>query len=509
MNYLIPAWHRLLDDWSWTIPRIEFDDAVSHIKVFQDSQVPYSLVITDYQPQLSTKLNQLSLFPSQILNAFDYLQGINHRDNQIVTYHDLPWPADAYYDFTSFRLMVLVKGQVYAKVTFDTQGKILWVDYFLNNQHTRRLLFDSRGFISREEEFNEQDQPTQHTYYDEQGYWRVKHDLVADRVTVNDLFPNLTQHLSYDHLNDLLAEVVNEHLLNDFNRAQDHLIVTLDDQATIDQTNYLPYQPIFSLSRWHPYQQSLAKIGNELKDKATLLADNEETHATIKEQTGIDAPIIPLFQSRFSLGHSQRLSQERIGLFIEHMTDDEAHQAVELIYQRLLQDPAAEALTILCYSIEKMQLAQNCISQLKSQHEGEFVLASEAQDEVEEILIEDTKTPKLDIDAHRITTPAEIGRQFDTLRILIDWGPTVDEFLQITAISTGIPQLCRQTNQRVVDCQNGLVCPTIADLNQGLDYYLGNLKHWNQSLVYDVQLMNRYSAAELEDKWQQLFKSEV
>lgn len=50
MNYLVPAWHRLLDDWSWTIPRIEFDDAVSHIKTFQENQVPYSLVITDYQP---------------------------------------------------------------------------------------------------------------------------------------------------------------------------------------------------------------------------------------------------------------------------------------------------------------------------------------------------------------------------------------------------------------------------------------------------------------------------
>ena len=117
------------------------------------------------------------------------------------------------------------------------------------------------------------------------------------------------------------------------------------------------------------------------------------------------------------------------------MTDDEAHQAVELIYQRLVKKPAAEALTILTYSIEKMQLAQNCINQLKENHQGEFILASEAPDEVEEILTEQTSIPKLDIDAQRITTPVEIGRQFDSLRIVIDWGPTVDEFLQITAIS--------------------------------------------------------------------------
>ncbi|MBB1070210.1 accessory Sec system protein Asp1 [Limosilactobacillus sp. RRLNB_1_1] len=506
MNYLVPAWHRLLDDWSWTIPRIEFDDAVSHIKVFQESQVPYSLVITDYQPQLSTKLNQLTVSPSEILNVFDYLQGIDHLDNQIVTYHDFTWPADAYFDFTSFRIIVIVKGRLYAKITFDTQGKILWVDYFVNDKRTRRLLLDSRGFVSREELFDDHDQPIQHIYYDEQGYWRIKHNLSTDRVEVNDLFSSLTKQLHYDHLSELIVEVVQDHLLSRFNLDEDNLIVTLDGQAQIDPTKYLQYQPLFSLSHWHPYQQSLAKINAKSGDRLKLLADNEETHAVIKQQTGIDAPIIPLFQSRFNLGHSQRLSQERIGLFIENMTDEEVHQVVELIYQRLVKKPAAEALTILTYSVEKMQLAQKCINQLKDKHQGEFILASEAPDEVEEILTKQTEIPKLAIDAQRITTPAEIGRQFDSLRIIIDWGTTLDEFLQITAISTGIPQLCRQPNRRVKDYKNGIICSTIPDINHGLDYFIGNLKHWNQSLVYDVQLMNQYSAAELMTKWQPLLK---
>ena len=66
MEYLVPAWHKLLEDWAHTIPKLEFDDAVSHIKVFQTNQKPFSLIITDYQPQLSTKLNQLTIAPTQI-----------------------------------------------------------------------------------------------------------------------------------------------------------------------------------------------------------------------------------------------------------------------------------------------------------------------------------------------------------------------------------------------------------------------------------------------------------
>lgn len=500
MNYLIPAWHTLLDEWAYTIPKIEFDDAVSHIKVFQENNVPFSLIISDYQPQLSTKLNQLTISPAQIFSSFDYLQGVQHFDSQVIDYRDFNWPVDAYFDYTNFRIIVMVKEQQYAKICFDTQGKILYIDYFDNGNVSRRLLLDSRGFISREEIF-QNGQPYQHVYYDEQGYWRIKHDLGTDHVEVNKLFTTLTKHQYYQHLNDLLAEVVNDHCLTDLNPTDDQLIVTLDDQAVVDQTIYLQYQPIFSLSRWHTYQKSL-NIIKDNKFTGALIADNSDTQNTITTQTGLNASIIPLFQSRLDLGHSQRLSQERIGLFIESMTEDEIIQAVELIYQRLLQAPAAEALTILSYSTEKFQIAQKCISKLKEDHKGEFILASEESSEVEEILTNQTNIPKLTIDSQRIVTPAEIGRQFDSLRILIDWGRVVDEFLQITAISTGIPQLCRQTTKRVQDYQNGLVCSQITDLNQGLDYYLNNLKHWNQSLVYNVQLMNRYSAAELLNKWQ-------
>lgn len=502
MDYLVPAWHELLDDWSYTIPKLEFDDAVSHIKVFQTTQKPFSLVITDYQPQLSTKLNQLTISPTQIFSTFDYLQGVNHIDSQIVDYRDFNWPSDAYFEFNNFWLIVMIKNQPYAKVIFDTQGKILWVDYLTKGETTRRLLLDSRGFISREELFKN-GQVVKNVYYDEQGYWRFKHDLASDQVEINRRFTGLTEHLHYAHLNDLLAEVVINHCLNRFDPNQDNLIVTLDDQATIASQFYLPYRPIFSVSHWHPYQASLAAFKDQ-SFSLPLVVDNNETKAIVKKQTNLEATVIPLFQSRFNLGHSQRSAQERIGLFVESMTKKEVEEVLELLYQRLLTAPQTTAVTLMSYSLEKLQLAQQCLRGLQEHHEGEFVLAKEQLNEDERVLTDQLDLPKLTIDTQRISTPSEAGCQLDSLRILINWGNKLDEFLQISAISTGIPQLCRQENKQVKNYRNGLICPQLTDINKGLDYYLGNLKHWNEALIYDVQLMNQYSAIELQKKWEKV-----
>ena len=33
MDYLVPGWHQLLNDWAYTVPMVEFDDAVSHLQI--------------------------------------------------------------------------------------------------------------------------------------------------------------------------------------------------------------------------------------------------------------------------------------------------------------------------------------------------------------------------------------------------------------------------------------------------------------------------------------------
>ena len=166
------------------------------------------------------------------------------------------------------------------------------------------------------------------------------------------------------------------------------------------------------------------------------------------------------------------------------MTKDEVDKVLELLYQRLLKNPKTTALTLMSYSTEKLQQSQQALENLKEKHQGEFVLASEEQNEVEEILTKQMDIPKLTIDIKRISTPAEAGRQLDSLRILIDWGNQLDEFLQISAISTGIPQIYRQPNSQIKNYQNGLICPQLSDINKQLLSVTDNVDELEMKIYY-------------------------
>ena len=60
MKYFIPAWHKQYDDWSINIPSIENYDAAEYMTVLKKFDEEIGLIITDYQPQLLSKLNQIA-----------------------------------------------------------------------------------------------------------------------------------------------------------------------------------------------------------------------------------------------------------------------------------------------------------------------------------------------------------------------------------------------------------------------------------------------------------------
>lgn len=499
MEYFVPAWHGQLIDWSYSVPNIEFDDTVSHLRLLQEDGRRVGIVITDYQPQLSTKLNQMALNPNVQFAVFDYLQGINTTDSQVVDYFDLNWPADAIFDFTNFRIFVVSKGRHFATIFFDVQGKILYIQYFAGENAGATLLFDSRGFVSRMEKDHEE------TYFDPQGNWRFKHDTQTDQVTINELAPRFTKQLHYDHLEELLTETVRDYFLKEVFKPQDRLIVALDDQAVVPVTSYDSVNPIFSASRWHSFEQSLTNLQDQ-----PVIVDSTETANQVKAvQSGQGEPtIIPLFESQFKLGHSQRIHQQRIGIFAENMNKEELRQIVDVIYPRLLKAPDDEAMYLFAYSQEKIWMIQGVIDEWHCDHHGEFILSPDEIDPGENKIDEEEVPPLLTVKEQRLISNRDVLTALDKIRVLIGWEKP-DPFMTMAAISVGIPLLQNFSADGVEDHHNGLICENMADLKNGLEYYLEGLKHWNESLVYNVQMLNRYSEENLLALWDQVVKGGV
>lgn len=504
MDYLVPGWHKLLNDWAYTVPMVEFDDAVSHLQILRDDQQPTGLIITDYQPQLSSKLDQFSLAPATIYAVFDYLQGVQHVDSRVVDYRYLTWPDDAVFDMTPFRLLVVAQGRKYAQIIFDNQGKMLWIDYFRpDGQETRRLLFDSRGFVSREEEYVD-GQPRMFSYLDEQGHWRLRQDQQTGRVTINPALPRFTKKLSYDRLGELVTEIVQDYFLPQL-RTADRLIVSLDDEQAVDLKSFTRHQRVvFSVSRWHPYQRILAELADE---QPMVIADSRATAEDVQRicRLSEQPPIIPIFQAQFKLGHSQQSLQQRIAVFCEYTGHGELARIMEAVYQLLLKDPKGLAVDYLMYSPEKEQEVRQLINGLANRHQGEFEFkpAEPGQNENERDLKEQI-LPQLEIKTARLTSTSDVLKKLDKARLLVDWGTKIDQFMQIAVISVGIPQIRQAPTEMLQSGQNGIVEADLDKLPADLNYYLQSLRHWNAALANNVRFLNQYSEENLLKKWQEI-----
>ncbi|QLL73244.1 accessory Sec system protein Asp1 [Lactobacillus crispatus] len=494
MEYIIPAWHGQLTDWSYNIPQIEIYDGINRMRVLQDSGREVELVLTDYQPQMTTKLNKAAIYPDKIFSVYDKLQGIQGGYNQILSFRDFNWPDDVIFDFSPFRVLVISENRLFAKVNFDTQGKILSVEYFDNQgQKTKNLIIDSRGFISSAQMGDKT------VYYDEEGHWRFIHDVQSDHVVINPQF-NEFGRLEYSHIIDLIQEAfANEFLCHV--QSSDNLIVTIENRSTISYEKYSKYHPIYSLSHWHKYDKVLDQIHS-----GQLIVPSKHMADTVEGKVDKDMPItiVPSLPVQVRLGHSQRIKRQIIAVFAEKMEYEDLKKIVEVIYQRLIKDPEGEGVHFLTYTTGQDALVTRVIAELKEKYKGKFLTEEESKLQGEND-IEEEELPVLYIKQDRLTSTASLLEIFDKIRILINWGKS-DDFVQTTAISNGIPQLQNFVSATLINHQNGEICKNAEEIAKGLAKYLDNMNNWNQALVYDVRLLNKYSEDNLVKIWDKVLE---
>lgn len=498
MNYLVPAWHDLQNDWSYSMPQLRFDDAASHVRTLQDGGEKTGLLITDYQPQITTKLSQMSLMPDDYFAVFDYLQGIKGLDGQVIDYLDFPWPKGVYFDFTNFRIFAIVDEQPYAQINFDVQGKMLSINYLAGPNQNIQLLFDSRGFVSRQESVDYR------TYFSPAGVWRFKVNRQSGVVTVNEAVNDFCQHGKYENLQLLIDEVINHHFLTNLHR-DDRIIVTLDDDAKYSLTDFTGNDPIYSVSSWHPYINVLHQVSSGI-----VLTDTERTAKVVQKQLPdtCHIQVLPLFQSQFKLGHSQRVSEQRIAIFAEHMEPADLRQTMELIYPRLQDHPTDEGMYVFTYSPDKAGMVNEVFKQFRQDHQGEFILSPDEIDPGENKIDAEDVPPLLNIKQTRLVSNMQVLTFFDEIRLLIMWGQ-LDPFTTIAAVSVGIPILQNFVSEEVHDHRNGIICQNFDELSAGIVYYLDTLKHWNESLVYNIQVLNQYSEDNIREQWKRILTNEV
>lgn len=110
MYYFIPAWYgqtdefwkTVIDPWYRIRQKIEFDDSLHQVRIFQDEDLAPQLLLLAYQPHLRYFLHRHDVLEVGYTAIFDLIQGITDEDMKnlqvtgqkglpLFTHHLLSW----------------------------------------------------------------------------------------------------------------------------------------------------------------------------------------------------------------------------------------------------------------------------------------------------------------------------------------------------------------------------------------------------------------------------------
>lgn len=515
MKYFVPAWQNELDDWAHAVDRLKFDDAINNLKIFMRNDAQCGVIVSEYVPQLTAQLNEAGLAPEKLLTVFDLVQGVTDpRARQILDLPDFNWPRGTWFEYDPFRVVAYCDDQKLAQVIFNARGQILRIERFEHDKHFQDLVMDSRGWLSCLQNYDEQEQLVERVFLDPAGSWRVKERIADGRVFVNPWFAKDFSAAAYQDRQALIDEFLPRLIKQNLDAQQDEIIFTVADQQRASLSFFNGFKTASVISRWHAFEEFLPRL-NDFTGQ--LVTDSAAVDARVHELLGNEREtlLLPIFSAQFHLGHSQEQLEQTILLVVNELTPAELRAILARLLARLDQARFNENLKLVGYDDDQLSRAEETIKELAQDHYPLIMInPTPEQLKPNEDLQDADLTPDMEelsaaqpipIYTKRIAQPKDLLTMLDSTRVLVDLSMAPDDFIQMAAVSVGVPQINRTASELVTHQQNGLQIKQISQLDQALDYYLGSMKHWNEALVSSVAMINRYSDEMIMNAWQNLW----
>lgn len=502
MYYFIPAWFKNNErsfynvgaPWYREGGKIEFDDSINQIKMFEQAGKPVKLLLIGYMPSLRSFLQRQELSMVEHFSIFDELQGIQLRGMRRVMVDDLAFPAGAEYVYNAFRIIVYYQNEVYATVEIGSLGEILEVDFA-----TKKYIFDDRGFLSSILYTELDGTQLRQDYLDLAGQVRFSEDLTTGKVTITPKFQAEFEQAEYAGIKDLVTEKF-QHFLRQVDE-NDAVILAAGGVRT-KLALELIHGPKVVMSYFTGRNQELAPLKAEPVAKADLaVADTQATADLIAdlyppEQIKVVTP----FDTRLRLGHSQRLVKEILLFLVGDLAPETLDQGLEQLLT-LMRDRPKLVLEVGVFRRSERDL-HALRRQILEQAPDFRVTLPDDNDAKGENELQQRKYAG-EVHLYYLDTENDLIKVLDRTRVLIDLGTPPDLYAQIAAISAGVPQIVLQPEQLVEHEKNGLCLQgDVERLADAIDHYTQGLRHWNEAMMYAVAKIAELTGGKLVRRWQ-------
>ena len=221
-----------------------------------------------------------------------------------------------------------------------------------------------------------------------------------------------------------------------------------------------------------------------------------------------NAMAIPPYDSRVDLGISQQFRVQKILVPVDGLEDGAFAALVRLLGEYLLVNEKAQIhlFTRRAEYDRRQRLLEHTRGALRKAGFEEEWAAEEPEGQVAENDLEEEGVP-VRFFADQCVDELSVSKCMREQRLLVDLRDIPEQYLQVTAISIGIPQIVYTETEFVEHGKNGIVLREPEKLQQAMDYYLQGSRNWNRARVCSYELVKDYTADKLLAKWKEVMCS--
>ena len=528
MLYFIPAWYQQ-NKWSeheqiWYERRMhtEFDDTVKQIQLFHRSKAcRYQIILLGYAPNFRHFLHRQSVYRAPYWSCFDAIQEVKRRRAAALSFHQLKWPDGIEFRYTLFVVTAVLEGQKYAQIDFGEDGNPIQVSLYKDDKICRRNLYDDRGFLSATILY-ENEQPVHCDYLMENGVWTLRYFYQDGHVEINSKYPAYLlrdqgreeerrfSRLRYDDISQVICEVLLFYL--QMVEGEDIFCVAMHEQHTRLLEKVLRNKKlILSFFSGRSLDTGSHAVRKMVKEADYIVADSGNTLNKLKKVwKGFmkNSMAIPPYDSREDSGLSLQFNVQKVLVAIDGVEGEGFGKLVRTLgeYLRINENVQICLLTRKTDYDRKQRVLEAVRKELlKAGMEDGW--AKEADETISENNINMEESVAVKFVVEQCVDELSVSKCMREQRLFVDLREIPELYLQITAISIGIPQIVRTKTEFVTDGLNGKILKNVHGLPKALHYYLGGLKNWNQARVFSYELMKEYTTDKLLERWKEVMDS--
>ncbi len=526
MLYFIPAWYKQ-NEWCeneqyWYVrrTRTEFDDTVKHIQLFRRSGAhPFKIMLLSFAPNFRHFLHRQSVFHAPYWSCFDAIQEIRKKKVRTFSVHNLYWPQNVEFVYSSFAMTAFLHGERYAQAEFGEDGNLIQIDMYQNEKLHRRNFYDDRGFVSSTIVFDA-GVPQHQDYLTDRGVWKIRHFFLDGHVEVNSNsstymleyegqeYSRNFRKSSYMSLEDVIAEVFREYIA--LTKNEDLFCVAMHELHTRfvldslrDRKNILSFFENRYDVKKHP------EVVRFLLMTDYVITDSQETLKKIQKSCNIQLPnimdITP-FDSRVDFGISRQLNVQKIMVPVDGMGEEDFRELIYRLGYYLYDNDNARI--YLFTRISDFDRKKNLIQKVRTildEYDMETEWAREqAEGNAAENRVDSMDAVPVKFFVEQCVSELAVSKCIREQRIVVDMRKSTEVYLRIMGLSVGIPQIVYMRNQFVEDGKNGMIIKDFDRLSEAISFYLEGQNNWNEAMVYSYELGKKYTTAVLVEKWKEV-----